>query len=32
MVAIIATANKLTRVMMKMIYTEKFNPPTAIRN
>jgi hypothetical protein len=30
MVAIIATANKLTRVMMKMIYTgEKFNPPTA---
>lgn len=30
MVAIMATANKLIRVMMKMIHTgEKFNPPTA---
>lgn len=30
MVAIMATANKLTRVIMKMIHTgEKFNPPTA---
>ncbi len=30
MVAIVATANKLTRVIMKMIHTgERFNPPTA---
>jgi transposase len=30
MVAIVATANKLTRVIMKMIHSgEKFNPPTA---
>lgn len=30
MIAIVATANKLIRVIMKMIQTgEKFNPPTA---